>query len=187
MKLKKLELNLKPNVEQSLLKRIKILDYEISDIISDLINKHLTPYIDNADDRYSIKTKFGLLYTSFIPVYTTGKILNYTRNEFLNKYLDDVDYIEMFNEYEKNNFKNAYKPIFKMKGRNLNDIELTLSDTKYRGMQTRNTIKYYLDNKYICTFWSVEEASKHLNITPASVSYRLNSDNPEHTYYFMSV
>ena len=106
-----------------------------------------------------------------------GIKVNYTYEEFKNKYLYDNTYLNLYNNWVKNNYLSKYKPSFDRIDNkkdysfdNLQIITWEENNNKGRKEKYKKVDMYDLNGNYIKTFNSIIEASKEVNIYKSNIS-----------------
>ena len=106
-----------------------------------------------------------------------GIKVNYTYKEFKDKYLNDEKYLELYNQWLKNNCLSDYKPSFdridNTKDYSFDNLQImTWKENNDKGRKEccKRVEQYSLDGRYIKTFNSIIEASKETNTHKANIS-----------------
>ena len=127
------------------------------------------------------KTPKGVLNTIYRNQLTkqkrSGVKVNYTYEEFKNKYLKNNKFLKLYNNWVKNNYLSDYKPSFDRIDNkkdysfdNLQIITWKENNDKGRNERHKRVDMYDIDNNYIKTFNSIIEASKEVNIYKSNIS-----------------
>lgn len=127
------------------------------------------------------KTPKGVLNTIYRNQLTKQKRnsvkVNYTYEEFKNKYLKNDTFLKLYNNWVKNNYLSDYKPSFDRIDNkkdysfdNLQIITWKENNDKGRNERHKRVDMYDIDNNYIKTFNSIIEASKEVNIYKSNIS-----------------
>lgn len=106
-----------------------------------------------------------------------GIKVNYTYEEFKNKYLEDDIYLKLYNNWLKSGYLSDYKPSFDRIDNkkdysfdNLQIITWKENNDKGRKENYKKVDMYDLDGNYIKTYNSIIEASKEVNIYKSNIS-----------------
>ena len=106
-----------------------------------------------------------------------GIKVNYTYEEFKDKYINDDKFLKLYNEWLKNGCISDYKPSFDRIDNNkdysfdnLQIITWKENNDKGRTENYKKVEQYSLDGKYIKTFNSIIEASKETNSYHSNIS-----------------
>lgn len=106
-----------------------------------------------------------------------GIKVNYTYEEFKNRYLKDKKYLELYNNWVKSGYLSNYKPSFdridNTKDYSFDNLQiLTWKENNDKGRKERSIkVKQYdINGNYIKIFNSIVEASKEVNVYKSNIS-----------------
>lgn len=106
-----------------------------------------------------------------------GIKVNYTYKEFKDKYLNDEKYLELYNQWLKNNCLSDYKPSFdridNTKDYSFDNLQIMTwreNNAKGRRECMKAVRQYDLSGNYIKAYSSIIEASKEYNINKSNIS-----------------
>lgn len=127
------------------------------------------------------KTPKGVLNTIYRNQLTKQKRkgikVNYTYEEFKNKYLKNETYLKLYDNWVKNNYASDYKPSFDRidntkdySFENLQIITWKENNEKGRKECSKKVMQYDLNGNYIRTFKSIIDASKETNVYHSNIS-----------------
>lgn len=133
-----------------------------------------------AEKRYHTSPK-GVLNTIYraqlVRQERKGINVNYTYEEFKNKYLEDETYLKLHNNWVKSGFVSDYKPSFDRidhtKGYSFDNLQIMTwkqNNDKGRKEHMKKVEMYDLEGNYIKTFNSIVEASKEVDIYKSNIS-----------------
>ena len=127
------------------------------------------------------KTPKGVLNTIYRNQMTKQKRkgikVNYTYEEFKNRYLKDKKYLELYNNWVKSGYLSDYKPSFdridNTKDYSFNNLQIiTWKENNLKGRTEcyKKVNMYDLDDNYIKTYNSIIEASKDNNLYHSNIT-----------------
>lgn len=103
--------------------------------------------------------------------------VNYSWEEFKNKYINDKIYLDLYNKWVNNDYLKDLKPSFdridNKKDYSFDNLQiLTWKENNDKGRKERSikVNQYDINGNYIKTFNSIVEASKEVNIYKSNIS-----------------
>ena len=170
--------------------------YENEEVIyNTLIKWAPLPHKKRGRDTLSIWTPYGMLYRTYMSWKQQKRDMNFTREEFIKKFITKKKYLKMHKKYidERYKFegKDDYKDRKKMYDREVKQIKPSfvfasdLDDIKiikYSEVDRNNKRKvaHYVDWKLVNTYESVAAACTDLTITPTTLYRKQDESLSEH-------
>jgi len=136
------------------------------------------------------RTKYGLLSKIYFSQISNSKLRgygtpDYTKKEFINKYIDDNYFIILYNNYIKSNYNKKLIPscdrIDDYKGYSFNNIQLMTweenrSKSHYdrrngiNNKKSKAVLQYDLNGKFIKEFYSISNAERETKIFSTNIT-----------------
>lgn len=171
-------------------KEMEFDDYVVEQLLSNKDKVYVTlkrmckpPHSKGKRSHYDTKTKYGLLYTTFNGIKKSCNLPNYNvRQIFVDMFINDKRFKELFKEWKKGGFPREWKPSFHIIDKDLgnpitkDNIKLDLYENTIKmAHANRGTAVTYLRDGFRVTkiYDSIREAARELEISESTVRGQL--------------